>query len=175
MLDDPQLAETDYDYVSPIRRRSAQALAENGKAYVPASGATGQRSLRVLVAGNDPETADALVQSIVGWGHDVRCACNGAAGLEVAAAQSPDVALLDISLAGMEGYALAQRLRRDSHLKDCFIVALRWHTDRRREEQFKATDFDLYLPKPVDLFVLETLLMLEAERLGKRAQYLKLL
>ena len=166
MLDNPQLTETDDDCFPHNGRRLDPVVAGNGNVHAAAR----TKSLRVLIVDDDLETADSMSEAVRGWGHDVWCAYDVTAGLKLAEDHAPEVALVDIALAGMEGYALAQRLRRDARLKGCFLVALRWRTDRRRQEKYRATDFDLYLAKPVDAFVLETLLMMEAERVEKRAQ-----
>jgi len=43
---------------------------------------------------------------------------------------------------------------------------LRSRTDRRRDKQFREADIDMFLAKPLDLLVLETLLALEGDRLA---------
>jgi CheY-like chemotaxis protein len=74
--------------------------------------------------------------------------------------QHPQVALLDISLPGMDGYELARRLRSQPSLGQAVLVALTgWGLaeDRRRS---KEAGFDHHLVKPVDLSELQDLLAL---------------
>src|SRR4051812_35935919 len=60
--------------------------------------AAGRRALRVLVIDDDQDTTDGLAILARRWGHAVCFAYDGAAGLKVAAAQHPDVVLLDIAM-----------------------------------------------------------------------------
>ncbi|HEX5104565.1 MAG TPA: hypothetical protein VFV87_12180 [Pirellulaceae bacterium] len=115
----------------------------------------------------DPDSADELSRSIANWGHEVRWICDSTAALRLALDHRAEVALLDVSLTEMCAYAAAHALRSEPGLRGCFLLALRWHTDRRRDPQFQPTDVDLYLAKPVDLLVLETVLALEADRLSR--------
>src|SRR5689334_20500910 len=57
-----------------------------------------RRVLKVLIIDDDPDTTDGLVRLVRSWGHAVRFAYDGAAGLKVAAAQHPDVVVLDIAM-----------------------------------------------------------------------------
>jgi DNA-binding response OmpR family regulator len=114
----------------------------------------------------DPESADGLSRSIGRWGHEVRWICDGAAAVELAVTHQAEVVLLDIALSGMSGYTVAQDLRREPRLRGCFLLALRWRSDRRRDAQFREADIDMFLAKPIDLQVLETLLALESDRLA---------
>jgi DNA-binding response OmpR family regulator len=150
--------------------------ASNGRGHVhlsPApndpdgrSGNGSRRALRVLIVDGDPETADGLSRTIGDWGHEVRWICEGAAALPLAIAHQAEVVLLDIGLSEMSAYDLAHALRSEPRLKGCFLLALRWRSDRRRDKQFREADIDMFLAKPVDLLVLETLLTLEGDRLA---------
>jgi CheY-like chemotaxis protein len=120
----------------------------------------------VLVVDDDPEVADELARTIGDWGHDVRWICEGMAALQTAISHQAEVVLVDIALSGMSGYTVAHNLRREPRLRGCFLLALRWHSDKRRDKQFREADIDMFLAKPVDLLVLETLLALERDRLA---------
>jgi CheY-like chemotaxis protein len=61
-----------------------------------------RRLLRVLVVDDVRDTADGLARLVRRWGHDTRSAYDGVTGLKVAAAQEPDVVLLDIALPDMD-------------------------------------------------------------------------
>lgn len=153
--------ETDTHHVHPADRGAANHLRID-----PGSAGVGRRSLRVLVVDDDPETADELSRTIGCWGHAVRWICDGAAALDLAVAHQAEVVLLDIALSGMSGYVIAQELRHEPRLHGCFLLAMRWRTDRRRDKQFREADIDMFLAKPLDLLVLETLLALERDRLA---------
>lgn len=83
-------------------------------------------------------------------GHTVFEAADGPAALDTAARVRPDVALIDISLPGFDGYELARRLRTTVHGRRLTLAALTGYS--RPEDRTRARDagFDLYLVKPVD-------------------------
>jgi len=124
----------------------------------------GRRALRVLVVDDEQHTADGLVGLVSRWGHAARWAYDGATGLKVAAAQHPDVALLDLEMPFMDGCEVARQLRLDFPRTECFIIAFTAWADERCRQQCSAAGIDLVLVKPVDPPVLETLLMLEFAR-----------
>jgi DNA-binding response OmpR family regulator len=133
-----------------------------GGAYVAT-----QRLLRVLIVDNDRDTTDTLAALVNLWGHDARPAYDGATGLAIAAAVTPDVVLLDIAMPEMDGCELAVHLRRDADLHDCFLIAMTGFGDEKHRRQCHEAGIDLFLIKPVEALVLETLLMLERRRLGR--------
>jgi CheY-like chemotaxis protein len=132
--------------------------------------AVGRRSLRVLIVDDEREVADSLYELVSSWGHEVRGAYDGATGLEMAAIHQFEVVLLDIAMPGMDGHELAHELRRDTRLKGCFLVAMRAGSDQRDRSR-KEMDIDLFLAKPIDVGVLETLLLMEGERLDGMARH----
>ena len=80
------------------------------------------------------------------------------AALELASRFSPDIALIDIGLPGINGYELARRLRQLPEMEACRLVAL---TGYAREEDRQAANeagFNLHLTKPVDPIRLQMLL-----------------
>ena len=62
-----------------------------------------QQVLHVLIVDEDHDAADSLAGLVCNWGHTVCTAYDGPAGLKLAAAQQPDVALLGINLTGPAG------------------------------------------------------------------------
>jgi CheY-like chemotaxis protein len=125
-----------------------------------------QQVLHVLIVDEDRDAADSLAGLVCNWGHTVCSAYDGAAGLKLAAAQQPDVVLLGIGLTDLQGFATAQHLREGIGLSKCFIIALVSRSDGACRGQCLEAGIDLLLIKPIDAFVLETLLLLEGERLA---------
>jgi CheY-like chemotaxis protein len=125
------------------------------------------RTLRVLVVDDEQSAADRLVGLVGRWGHAPCLAYDGASGLKVAATQHPDVVLLDLDMPFMDGYEVARQLRLDFPRTKCFIIGITAWADEQCRQQCGAADIDLVLVKPVDPPVLETLLMLECQRLHR--------
>ena len=72
------------------------------------------RPLRILVADDNDDGREMLVYLLTAEGHTVAQAPDGRAAVETAATFHPDVAILDIGMPGMNGYAVAQTLRKQA-------------------------------------------------------------
>jgi DNA-binding response OmpR family regulator len=125
----------------------------------------------VLVADGNPDTADSLAILVQLWGHDVRVSYDGVAALETAFAYLPDVVLLELAMPKIDGCRLAQKLRRKTRFRNTFLIAITGHADEGHRQLGKEAGFDLYLIKPVKPSILETLLLLERERLAGRLSF----
>lgn len=82
--------------------------------------------------------------------YEVIQAYNGLDGVKAAIKHLPDVILLDIQLPEMDGYQIAQELRKRSNLNNIPIVAVTSHAmvgDRERAMVSGATG---YIEKPID-------------------------
>lgn len=122
------------------------------------------RLLRVLIVADDRAIADTLSSQVAGWGHDVRLAYGGLSGLASVAAYRPDVLLVDTVMRGMSGIEVALQVRRQDRLKHCFIIAATGRSDAKHRNRCYQAGVDLLLIKPVAASHIQTLLMLESER-----------
>lgn len=68
--------------------------------------------MRVLVIDDHPDTADMLQMLLRAAGHDVRVAYRGSEAIDVARDFVPQLAIVDIQLPDVSGYAVAKQLRR---------------------------------------------------------------
>jgi two-component system response regulator MtrA len=66
---------------------------------------------RVLLIEDDPAIREGLELGLRHLGHQVDSAADGPAGLVLAAAQAPDVVILDVMLPGLDGFEVCRRLR----------------------------------------------------------------
>ena len=87
---------------------------------------------------------------------------DGIVGLEGMRAARPDLVLLDISLPGMTGLEVLERMRADASLASLPVIALTAHAMPDDREKFLAQGFDAYVSKPI---VDEELLFAEIDRL----------
>jgi CheY-like chemotaxis protein len=81
------------------------------------------------------------------WGHAVHVADEGMAALRLATQHDFDVVFLDIGLPGLDGYAVARRLRSESTVAR--IIALSGYGDAEHRRRADDAGFDGYLVKPV--------------------------
>jgi CheY-like chemotaxis protein len=125
-------------------------------------------ALRVLIVDDHRATANTLTSLVGLWGHDVRCAYDGVTGLSLAAALQPDVLLLDMLMPNVSGFEVAMQMRRQTRLKDCFIVAVTGRTDVNHYSRCYDAGVDLVLIKPVTPSHLQTILMLETQQVRSR-------
>ncbi|MCC7424847.1 MAG: response regulator [Planctomycetaceae bacterium] len=70
----------------------------------------------------------------------------------------PTVVLLDIGLPGMDGLAVARRLREDERLRETLFVAVTGYDTLDDQRRIQDAGFDVFLAKPVDAGALESLL-----------------
>jgi CheY-like chemotaxis protein len=117
--------------------------------FAPAPPVTAEKA-RVLVVDDNADAADMLALLLQQGGYEARTAPDGESALAAMESWTPDVAVLDIGLPGMNGYELARRMRSIPDLARTRLVALTGYgrdTDRAR-----ALDagFDLHLAKPAE-------------------------
>ena len=90
---------------------------------------------------------------------------DGPTALQAVSDFTPDVAILDIGLPGMDGYELASRLRALPALWRTALVALTGYGQEGDRSRSKSAGFDEHLVKPVELRQLEvTIASVLAER-----------
>ena len=110
----------------------------------------GRRRVRVLVIEDNKDAAESLHLLVAQLGCEATIAHDGATGIEAALAAPPDVVFCDIGLPGLDGYAVARRLRAESWGPRVTLVAVTGYgreEDRRRAE---AAGFDMHFVKPAD-------------------------
>ncbi len=83
---------------------------------------------------------------------------NGAAALEVAERERPDIILMDLSLPIMDGLAATEKIRSSDQLKGIPIVAVTAHQETDFRAGAKAAGFDAYVTKPIDIDFLSDLI-----------------
>lgn len=105
--------------------------------------------MRVLIVDDYPDTAETACELLRSAGHDCRSATCGAKALAVADAFKPELAILDIGLPDIDGYALRGALQ--SRLANChpYFVALSGRTHALNAAL--AVGFDTCLLKPVGM------------------------
>ena len=83
-------------------------------------------------------------------GFKVVPARNGPEGIELACRLQPDLVILDIQLPGMDGYAVAQELRRIADLKEVPIVAVTSFAMVGDRQRCLAAGCTGYIEKPIN-------------------------
>jgi two-component system, cell cycle response regulator DivK len=84
------------------------------------------------------------------FGYQVTQASDGALGIKLAEIVLPQLILLDIQLPAMDGYAVAQELRKVPMLKDTPIVAVTSYAMPGDREKTIAAGCNGYIEKPIN-------------------------
>ena len=116
---------------------------------------------RVLVVDDNLDAAEMLAILLRRRGHVVELAHDGPSALEVFERFEPDAALLDIGLPVMDGYELAQRIRRRAEDRDVLLVAVTGYGQETDREKSRAAGFAHHLVKPVSTKALLSILAAE--------------
>jgi PAS domain S-box-containing protein len=113
---------------------------------------------RVLIVDDNVDAANTLAALLNSMSHETSTAFSGEEALEQLRTFEPDVVLLDIGLPVMNGYELAQRLRRNPKLKHVRLIALTGYGQTEDRQRALAEGFEEHLVKPVDVQTLERIL-----------------
>ena len=107
----------------------------------------------VLVIEDNVDAREMLRMALELDGHRVETAADGTSGVEVALRTTPDLVLIDIGLPGLDGYAVARRLR-EALGHRVTLVALTGYGQTEDHRRTTEAGFDAHLVKPVDPDVL---------------------
>ena len=121
-----------------------------------------QTPTRILIVDDNGDSADSLARLLRMSGHEVRVAYDGPSGLDAAQKFLPDVVLLDIGLPGMDGYAVAQRLRENESMRETLLIAVSGYAPEKDDLRSRSSVFDHHFVKPISLRDLQVHLTPEA-------------
>ena len=99
----------------------------------------------ILVVDDEPSVLRSVCALLEGHGYAVRTATTGTEALQLAAELRPAAVLLDLSMPGMGGVELCERLRSWSHVPVIVLSALSEEADKIRALDAGADD---YVTKP---------------------------
>lgn len=116
------------------------------------------KTLKVLVADDNVDAANMLLALLELSGHTVVLAHDGKQALAMAQANDLDLAILDIGMPELNGYEVAEEIRRLPNGAHVLLAALTgWGTDDDRIRS-KNAGFDTHLTKPAGIAEIDALL-----------------
>ena len=115
-------------------------------------------SQRILVVDDLGPAADIVAILLRSRGQQVRTAGSGAEALAMIEQEQPHLIISDISMPGMDGYELAQEIRRRPDWNDIRLVAVTGYGQESDKKAAKEAGFDDHLVKPIGIKHLEGLL-----------------
>jgi len=107
-------------------------------------------SLKVLIVDDDPLVHMLYSRPLIGAGYEVLTARDGIEALAVAARESPELVLMDVMMAGMDGLSALRELRRADATKQTPVIVITsnvtTHAAARREAELAGASG--FLTKP---------------------------
>ena len=109
------------------------------------------QQLRILVVDDNPDAAHTISALLRIAGHEAHKAASGEEALRVGAEAKPHAAVLDIGMADMSGYTLAEKIRREPWGATATLIAVTGRTSPEDVARAMQAGFDHHFAKPVTL------------------------
>lgn len=120
---------------------------------------------KILVVEDNPLNLELLRDILLAEGYDVIEASDGAAGIEIARLERPDLILMDLQLPGIDGFEVTRRIRADARLASIPIIAVTAHAMKGDDERARAAGCAAFVTKPIEV---RELVAVVAESLRRR-------
>jgi two-component system, chemotaxis family, CheB/CheR fusion protein len=104
---------------------------------------------RVVIVEDNVDSREMLCELLKQAGFECLSAGDGVTGLALIDNAAPDVAIVDVGLPGMDGFEIAQRIRREPRHARIFLIALTGYGQRSDRANAFNAGFDEHLVKPV--------------------------
>ena len=103
---------------------------------------------KILIVDDEIELVDLVKIRLEARGYDVVTANSGLEGLSKAAREQPDLIILDIAMAEVDGYSTLQKIRCDETLKETPVIMLTAYAQMK--SLFEMEGISDYIVKPFD-------------------------
>jgi len=107
--------------------------------------------MRILYVEDNEDNVYMLTRRLGRKGHEVLVAGDGAAGVDMAIAEKPDLILMDLSLPVLNGWQATEKLKATPETQNIPVIALTAHAMAGDREKALAAGCDDFDTKPVDL------------------------
>jgi two-component system, sensor histidine kinase len=124
-------------------RTEAPSLAEDEKTNLLGD------ARRILVVEDNDDSRESLQMMLSLFGHSVDVAPDGETGLRMLLQQEPDLALIDVGLPGLDGYALVQAALSAKPTLKTRLIALTGYGQPEDQRRALQSGFANHLTKPV--------------------------
>jgi CheY-like chemotaxis protein len=103
---------------------------------------------KILVVDDEVELVELVKLRLEANGYEVVMANSGLEGLSKASSESPNLIVLDIGMAEMDGYTVLQKLKEDEKTKDIPVIMLTAYA--KMQSLFEMEGISDYIVKPFD-------------------------
>ena len=117
-----------------------------------------RRHLTILIVEDVDDTRYFMRLALEQLGYSVIEAEDGAQGVEIALRERPDIILMDLSLPLLDGIAATTSIRGNEEMREVPIIALTAHQELDLRTEAKASGFNAYVTKPIDIDFLDELI-----------------
>jgi CheY-like chemotaxis protein len=106
---------------------------------------------RILLVEDNEMNRDMLSRRLTRRGHEVVMAVDGAEGVAMAASESPELILMDMSLPVIDGWEATRQIKAAPATQAIPVIALTAHAMSGDREKALAAGCDDYDTKPIEL------------------------
>ena len=106
---------------------------------------------KILLVEDNDMNRDMLSRRLLRRGYDVVMALDGQQAVEMAAAEKPDLILMDMSLPVLDGWEATRRIKAAAETREIPVIALTAHAMSGDREKALESGCDDYDTKPIDL------------------------
>jgi DNA-binding response OmpR family regulator len=110
-----------------------------------------RRRLRILVVDDAADIRNLVASHLKRFGHEVLLASDGEEALALAGEETPDLAIVDIMMPGMNGYKLTEALRAATDTVRMPIIILTARAGGADRSHAFRVGADAYIQKPFEL------------------------
>jgi sigma-B regulation protein RsbU (phosphoserine phosphatase) len=128
-----------------------EAAVNDPRADLPPAESPAPTPARILIADDEAASRKLLALTLKAFGYEVRIATNGAEAVEMAAAEPPDILLLDFQMPELNGVEVCAALRNheDAALREIPIIMLTAHDGEDAEVACLQAGANDFVAKPV--------------------------
>jgi len=116
------------------------------------------KDLTVLLVEDDEDTRHFMRLELEEHGFIVLEAEDGRKAVDIALQSSPDAILMDLTLPLMNGFDATKLIRESEKHQDVPIIAVTGHQETDFRSGARASGFDAYVTKPIDIEFLKGLI-----------------
>lgn len=111
---------------------------------------TPERPACVLIVDDEPRNRELLRVILAPEGFLILTAASGEEALSIVAQQAPDLILLDLMMAGMDGYEVAAKIKSDPSTKSIAVILVTALDDQSAKLRGLSAGAEDFLTKPID-------------------------
>ena len=124
---------------------------------------------KILIADDEPDVLEIMAKKVAAAGYEVVTSPDGQIAWEKIVSEKPDVVLLDLTMPGLHGFEVLEKLRKNPPFdKWCPVIIISAHNELSNIQKGIELEAEHYLTKPCSaqeiLKAIELVLSLKEQR-----------